>query len=119
MTRPLAISLLAILAACATARPVEMREFGARGDQERRVLDGLKMLYTLQMTYQAQHGRFAAGVDELRQVGWRDQDFGSYRPAVTDSGSRFCVAMLPTRERGPAWSMSHEGWVYRGARCGR
>jgi hypothetical protein len=119
VTRPLAVLLLAMLAACATARPVDMREFGARGDEERRVLGGLKKLYTLQMTYQAVNGRFAPSVDELRRVGWRDDDFGGYRPGVTDSGSRFCVAMLPTRERGPAWSMSYEGWVFRGARCGR
>ncbi|HEX9937690.1 MAG TPA: hypothetical protein VGB15_11230 [Longimicrobium sp.] len=119
MTRPLAAGLLAMLAACATARPVDVREFGARGDEERRVLRGLSDLRTLQMVYQARNGRFATSVDELRRVGWEEADFGAYRPVVTDAGSRVCVAMLPTGERRPAWSMGHDGGLFRGARCGR
>jgi hypothetical protein len=118
--RPLAALLLAMLAACATARPVSMREIRARGADESRAVTGLQMLFTLQMSYQAQHGRFATTIDELREVGFSDADFaGSYRPLVTDPGNRLCVAMLPTGERRPAWSMDGQGLAYRGARCGR
>ncbi|HEU4560249.1 MAG TPA: hypothetical protein VFS20_20535 [Longimicrobium sp.] len=117
--RALAIPLLLALAACATARPVEKQAVLQRGRDEMRVVAGLQHLWSLQMTYQAIHGRFAATLDELKQVGWEEQDFGSYRPVITDSGSRLCVAMLPIGERRPAWSMSGRELLYRGPRCGR
>jgi hypothetical protein len=114
-----ALPVLALLAGCATGRPLNMRELGARGPGEQRVLSGLKQLYTLQKTYQAQNGRFAASTDELKQVGWRDQEFGDYQPWVTDSGNRLCLAMVTSRGRHEAYSMDAEGLAYRGARCGR
>jgi len=114
-----AIVPIALLAACATAGPVELREFHARRLGDERMLAGLKMMYTLEQTYQAMNGRFATSTEELREAGWRDQDFGGFRPVVTDPGSRLCVAMLQTHGSRVAWSMSGTGALYRGPRCGR
>ena len=119
MRSPVAVCSLTILAACATARPVDPQEIRGRGRDGQRVAGTLRHLYSLQMTYQAYHGRFATTLEELKQIGWEAQDFGAYRPVITDPGSRLCVAMLPTGERRPAWSMSGRGLLYRGPRCGR
>lgn len=114
------LSVLPMLAGCATARPLSMTGFGSRGPVEQRVLNGLKQLFTLQMSYRAQNGHFAATTDELKQVGWEDgQDFGGYHPVVTDPGSRLCVAMVSTRGARATASMDGEGSVYAGPRCGR
>ncbi|HET7234096.1 MAG TPA: hypothetical protein VFJ16_29050 [Longimicrobium sp.] len=113
-----AIALL-LAGGCATAGPVDLREFHARQLGDERMLAGLKMMYTVQQTYQAANGRFAASTEELREVGWRDADFGGFRPVVTDPGSRLCIAMLPTDGARRAWSMDGEGFLYRGPRCGR
>jgi hypothetical protein len=108
-----------LLAACATARPVGMRDFHAKRMGDERMLAGLKMLYTLQMAYQAQNGRFAGDIDQLRSVGFTEQDFAGFRPLVTDAGSRLCVAMLPTGAARGAWSISGDAQLWRGPRCGR
>jgi len=114
------LPLAALLAGCATARPLSMIEFGARGPTEQRVLGGLKQLFTLQMSYRAQNGRFAATTDELKEVGWEDgQDFGGYHAQVTDHGSRLCVAMVSTPGARATASMDGEGTAYAGPRCGR
>lgn len=104
-----------LLAACATAP----RDSPPAGPEGERVVMVLKQLFTLQMAYQAQNGRFATGTDELKTVGWEDQYTGRFRPVVTDAGSRLCVAMLPTTGPRESWSMSGEGRLYRGPRCGR
>lgn len=109
------VPILALLAACAAAP----REPAPRGPEGERVGMILKQLFTLQMAYQARNGRFATSMDELRTVGWEDQDTGRYRPVTPDPGSRLCVAMLSTTGAPDAWSMSGEGVVHRGPRCGR
>ncbi|HET7460916.1 MAG TPA: hypothetical protein VFJ82_06700 [Longimicrobium sp.] len=119
MTVRRAVPLLALLSACAAARPVELREFRARRMGDPRMLAGLQMLYTLQMTYQAQNGRFAGEVDQLRSVGFTEQDFGGFRPVITDAGSRLCVAMLPADGSRRSWSIGGDARLWRGPRCGR
>lgn len=118
MSRVLLLALV-LTAGCATARPLNMRDFRERGPDESTVVSVLQQLYTLQMAYQRANGRFAVDVDELRAVGWRDQRLGEWRPVMTDSGSRLCMAMLPTGASRTAYSMNGEGQFYRGPRCGR
>lgn len=109
-----------LLAACASSgRPATLDQIHAQDAEEQRAVGALKTLYTLEMTYQAQYGRFAPGIDELKDIGWKDVDTGRFRPAVTDAGSRLCLAMLPTSGPRVAWSISGQGVLYRGPRCGR
>ena len=63
-------------------------------------MDGLKSCHA-KMTYQAVNGASPPAWMSCGRVGWRDDDFGGYRPGVTDSGSRFCVAMLPRESAAP------------------
>jgi hypothetical protein len=107
-----------VLTGCATGRSAT-GDTGPRGPEDERAVSILKQLFTLQMVYQAQNGRFATSIDELRSAGWEDQDTGRFRPAITDPGSRLCVAMIPTRGSRVAWSMSGRGALFRGPRCGR
>jgi len=107
-----------LLAGCATGRPAT-GENGPRGPEDELAVNILKQLYTLQRVYQAQNGRFATRIDELRSAGWEDQDTGRFRPTIIDPGNRLCLAMIPVRGSRVAWSMSGQGTLFRGPRCGR
>jgi hypothetical protein len=57
----------------------------------------LKQAYTLQQVYQMEHGRYAAGMDALRAVGWQEVPLRHFRqPRVARADARrLCIVAEP------------------------
>ncbi|HYH79316.1 MAG TPA: hypothetical protein VEX86_05955 [Longimicrobium sp.] len=113
--------LTALLAGCLAAGCAIPRALPSprRATRPERVASGiLKQLYTLQMTYRAMHGEFAATAEALETVGWEDQGSGYY-PWIVHHRRRLCVAVLPARRPLVVASIDGAGRIHRGPYCGR
>lgn len=78
----------------------------------------LKQAYTLQLTYRAEHGAYAAVMDSLRSVGWEPPPLRYFHlPRVTQSGERLCIVMEPRDADLWPVHVDDEGDLGRGRAC--
>jgi hypothetical protein len=93
--------MAAVLAAGAGCTPAARFQAVAAESRAAEAESVLKQAYTLQETYRAVNGRYAATFAELERVGWEaPPGLRQYHPAriVRASGDDFCVEMLPLRQ---------------------
>jgi len=112
------IVVFGILAALAIPRFTMAAQRAKEKEGERM----LKQLFTLENTYYANQGTYAASTDELRSVGWGPADSALYYvPGITLAPARDAIVCLEARPKQGAdvqpLSMDSVGVIYHGEHC--
>ncbi|HEU4452743.1 MAG TPA: hypothetical protein VFR81_06770 [Longimicrobium sp.] len=78
----------------------------------------LKQAYVLQQTYRAQHGRYAEGFEQLREVGWEPVPMRHFHPLeMVRSGERLCIVARPRAADLWPVHIDAQGKIARGDDC--
>jgi hypothetical protein len=111
-----AVTLVSLLAGCSAGpRPLP----APRAREQAYAQAWLRQLLTLQRTYFAKYGRYAATAEELTDVGWEPSPRARAYPWMVHYRRRLCVAVLPRNGGRGTWSVDGDGRLHAGPYCGR